>query len=169
MKSNSDYEDYDAKIQSWPEVVAARKLGTVPDVLMASFFDTASGILASQERAGQDYHHIKDMKQSLTTRYYSLTIGGLVCLSLLIAVTFTNVFGIYKWPVFSIFGVLFISVALIGLRKLVITQGNPDALEDSYRGACVAQQSALAVLRASLEDWVQNSQEPCETGQVTLH
>lgn len=169
MKSNPDYDDYDAEIQSWPEVVAARKLGDVPDVLMTSFMEKASGILARRDRATQDYHHIKDMKQDLINKYYSYTICGLVCLSLLITVTFANLFGVYKWPVFAVFSVPFISAVLHGLRKLVTAQSKPDLLEDSYREAYACQQSVLAVLRASLEDWVQSSHEPPETGQATLH
>ena len=168
MKSNPDCDDYDAEIQSWPEVVAARKLGDVPDVLMTSFMEKATAILASRDRATQEYHRIKDMKQNLTLSYVRLIMVGLACLLLLTAFTFANMFGSYRL-IFAVFGVLILGGTLTGFKKLISVQRTPDILEDSFREAYASQQSALAVLRASLEDWPQSSHKMPEAGQVTLH
>lgn len=83
MTTHSDYDDHEAEIQSWPEVEAARKLGDVPDVLMISFMETASAILARRDRATQEYHRIKVMKQHLIVLNLRFIIVGLACLSLL--------------------------------------------------------------------------------------
>lgn len=169
VKPNLNYDDHEAEIQSWPEVVAARKLGDVPDVLMTSFMEKASAILARRDRATQEYHRIKDMKQNLTISYVRLIIVGLACLLLLTAFTLANMFGSYNWPVFAVFGVFFLGGILSGFKKLISAQRAPDILEDSFREAYASQHSALAVLKASLEDWPQSSAEVPEAGQVTLH